>query len=318
MGSSIVWVDPARATVVRTFATPIERIRSLTTNRDGSYIVCTEAGKGRANALRVADGQVVSTVDLPNAPYPGQLAWSPAGNQVALLVVTGDQGYGGELRVFPVGLPVLPLDAASSSPKAKEAPKSTINAELVRQLASAAPPFTADGWRALLDAHARWLDSGGGGGDGDLPDSSFYESPWETLEAAGFILALWTGPGGTEGTQAVLRMKNLEGGIDLTAARLAWADLSGVYGTHLDLSRADLRGVTATDAHLPDAVFRDADLRMSDFSRANLAHADFTNANLEGCDFDRADLTGANFTSARIGGIKLANARTENIRGFGG
>ncbi|MBA3499990.1 MAG: pentapeptide repeat-containing protein, partial [Deltaproteobacteria bacterium] len=220
----------------------------------------------------------------------------------------------GELRVFPVGLPAI-AKKDLPAPAVEEEPSSTVHPALVLQLAQSSAAFTTDEWAAALDAHVRWLETGGGGGDGGLPDSSFYESPWKTLEAGGMILALWTGANGSDGAQAVLRMRRLD--ALPAAARLAWADLSGVFGKHVDFSRADLRGVTATDAHLPHANFRDADLRMADFSRTNLAHADFTNANLEGCDFERADLTGANFSGARIGGIKLANARTDDIRDFG-
>jgi hypothetical protein len=314
MGTSVFAIDPSSAKVVRTFENVTDRVRSLATNRDGSYVVFSECYRSNVGLLRAADGEVLALIPVPNAPHATQLAWSPDGTQVALLVVTGDLGYGGELRVFPVGLPATAKREAPAPPAAEQA-TSTIHPELVLQLARASAAFTAAEWAALVEAHTRWLDTGGGGGDGGLPDSYFYESPWKTLEAGGMILALWTGENGSDGTQAVLRMRRLDGFP--AAARLAWADLSGVLGEHADFARADLRGVTATDAHLPHASFRGADLRMADFSRANLAHADFTNANLEGCDFERADLTGAIFTGARIGGIKLANTRLDEIRDFG-
>lgn len=97
---------------------------------------------------------------------------------------------------------------------------------------------------------------------------------------------------------------------DLSAARLAGADMRGI-----DLTRADAREAGFTGADFEEAVltrtdFRNADLRGANFqyarlpgtrfSLADLSHADFTGALLAGTRLDSANLTGADFTEARL------------------
>ncbi|MEU5208391.1 hypothetical protein [Streptomyces sp. NPDC020742] len=61
--------------------------------------------------LRVADHTIVTR--HRGGPYGGPLAWSPDGRWLAANVTTGSDGYGGETRIFPIGLPSDPPPALS-------------------------------------------------------------------------------------------------------------------------------------------------------------------------------------------------------------
>ncbi|MBN1928814.1 MAG: pentapeptide repeat-containing protein [Chlorobiaceae bacterium] len=92
----------------------------------------------------------------------------------------------------------------------------------------------------------------------------------------------------------------------------------------LDLSEADLTGVSfkaanLSGANLRDAVLRQAKLNGADLAGADLRRTDFTDADLSGANLVRADLSGAILDGANLGmtdmnhanlsGASLTNAR---------
>ena len=93
----------------------------------------------------------------------------------------------------------------------------------------------------------------------------------------------------------------------LKAARLPWANFSGV-----DFTRANLSGADLTGAYLSRADLTGADLTGADLSRANLSGADLTGADLSRANLSRADLTGAYLSRANLSGAILKGARMIN------
>lgn len=101
------------------------------------------------------------------------------------------------------------------------------------------------------------------------------------------------------------------GGVDLT-----YADLRGLSAPGLFLPGADLRGVDMAAAELPGAYLRKADLRSAVLVGANLANAsireaDFRKADLRDADLRRADLRGGRFSGADLRGVQLTGARLD-------
>ena len=85
---------------------------------------------------------------------------------------------------------------------------------------------------------------------------------------------------------------------DLTAAKLARADLTD----------ANLRGADLTAANLTAANLARADLADADLSRAKLAAANLAEANLRGADLSRADLSDADLARAKLADADLTAA----------
>lgn len=63
-------------------------------------------------------------------------------------------------------------------------------------------------------------------------------------------------------------------------------------GLSVDLSKADLRGVSLVMADLTHAILRDADLSVADLTGADLRYADLRGANLVGARLIGTDLAG--------------------------
>jgi uncharacterized protein YjbI with pentapeptide repeats len=80
---------------------------------------------------------------------------------------------------------------------------------------------------------------------------------------------------------------------DLQEAVLTWADLSEASLYHVNLNYAKLRF-----ANLKDAKLRSASLQGTDFTNANLTGADLSWSNLQGANLTGADLTDANLQNA--------------------
>lgn len=208
--------------------------------------------------------------------------------------------------------PVVAEDTEPSPPV-----PSLIDPASMREIAEVGDPLTDAELAALVEAHRRWLASGGGEPDTAFEYFFFVPRQWEVLVAAGYAVALFQGPTGSEGEQACLRYGHLGEGRNLRGLDLSWADLTGVVGENADLRNARLRGATATDAHLAGVNLSGADLLTADLSRSDLRNADLRGADLRHTDFERADLSGADFTGANIGGILLTDARLDGIHGFG-
>ncbi len=101
-------------------------------------------------------------------------------------------------------------------------------------------------------------------------------------------------------------------------ARLAGADLSGLFMPEIRLDGADLTdtnlsGTTLTRANLSNARLRGCNLSGADLSGSRLIHSDFTNADLRKAKLSNvrargALLTGTNLSEAIMDGADLTNA----------
>jgi hypothetical protein len=186
-------------------------------------------------------------------------------------------------------------------PHSEEPSNRDMDADLVRDLADSADPMGAEAWSALVEAHARFLESGGTGGR------------WELLSVSGLPMCIYTGAEGRRGEQAVLRLKNIAG-IDARGAWLAWADLSGAYAKGADFSGANLSGSVLIDSWFEAASFEGARMHHVDLSGTRLQGANFRNADLKGADFECADCTGADFRGANLEGARFPGATLEAVR----
>ncbi|MEI6559367.1 MAG: pentapeptide repeat-containing protein [Rhodospirillaceae bacterium] len=144
------------------------------------------------------------------------------------------------------------------------------------------PELPAAQAKAAVDAHVRWIDSGGRHGQRlDL----------EAVQITGAVFA----------------------GQDLSGARLRrcalkTANMSGVQMNMADLSYSDLR-----DAVLEEGAFRGANLRRTNLARARLAGACFDAMPLDGdrkwpANFDGAILHDADLTNTSFTGAVMVNA----------
>jgi uncharacterized protein YjbI with pentapeptide repeats len=160
--------------------------------------------------------------------------------------------------------------------------------------------------------------------DGACGSTALLEIDEERLQAVLQDHARWVQSGGAAGRRANLRRTHLRGralaGADLRGANLSGADLSGA-----DLSQAQLEtpagplpegqntALAATD--LRGASLRGADLERANLQGANLAAANLGEANLDAArlwdtDLRQADLRGARgLLAAQLGGADTTQAR---------
>ncbi|MEU9113856.1 WD40 repeat domain-containing protein [Streptomyces sp. NPDC048483] len=113
MGPEIHVVGLPTGSIVDTITDSWKRTWGLAVSPDGAYLAVTvqtdryrEPWECELRVLRVADHEIVTR--HRGGPYGGPLAWSPDGRWLAANVTTGGDGYGGETRIFPVGLPTGP------------------------------------------------------------------------------------------------------------------------------------------------------------------------------------------------------------------
>jgi uncharacterized protein YjbI with pentapeptide repeats len=109
------------------------------------------------------------------------------------------------------------------------------------------------------------------------------------------------------------RDKNPEIAPELSEARLAGLDLTGVNFSNVTLIRADLNHANLFKANLTEADVTNANLSRADLCESNLAGANFCEANLRGAKFFssimfRAALNGAELNGARLGDANLCEA----------
>jgi uncharacterized protein YjbI with pentapeptide repeats len=134
---------------------------------------------------------------------------------------------------------------------------------------------------AVLEAHARWLASGGRRGRrAELADADLSGADLAGRNLTRAILA-GTDLSGADLSEAVLDHARM------IRARLGGADLLGA-----SLVEADLTWATLSGARMGSAVLIGACLAEADLTGARLKGADFTNADLEGADLRGADLAG--------------------------
>ncbi|GAA2675522.1 hypothetical protein GCM10010400_42470 [Streptomyces aculeolatus] len=113
MGPDIHVLDTSGPRVVDTITGIGERVGGLAVSPDGAYVAATvkngryyEPAEFELCVWRVADHRIVTR--RRGGRYGGPLAWSPDGRWLAANVTTGDDGFGGETRVFRIGMPTAP------------------------------------------------------------------------------------------------------------------------------------------------------------------------------------------------------------------
>ena len=171
---------------------------------------------------------------------------------------------------------------------------------MIAQLTASADPMTQAEWDQTLQQHARFLASGGRGGN------------WMPMSASGLPLCLYRGVTASEGEQAVFRLKKIAG-IDASGADLSWSDISGARAEGINFSGADLSRVMAIDSIMDGCDFSGADLSGGDFSGTSFKGASFKGANLTGADMEATDLTGADFTGATLTGSRFPGAVLKDV-----
>jgi len=174
--------------------------------------------------------------------------------------------------------------------------------DLVEKLARAGAAMKEAAWKEELDAHAKFLASGGAGGK------------WTLLSVSGLPMCIYQGATATAGKQLVLRLKSIKG-RSAKGKNLAYADLSGAYCKDADFSGADLSHSVLTDSIFAGATFQGAKLHDADLSGARLQNANFQGADLTGADFEATDLTGADFRQAILTGAKFPGAILKDTKG---
>lgn len=186
-------------------------------------------------------------------------------------------------------------------PHSDEASDRQMDVDQVADLAGSTDPMGPEAWSALVDDHAKFLESGGTGGT------------WQLLSVSGLPMCVYTGAEGRRGEQAVLRLKNIAG-VDGSGQWLCWADLSGAYARGADFSGANLSGSVLIDSWFEESSFEGAQMHEVDLSGARLNGANFRRADLRGADFEAADCTGADFRGANLEGARFPGATLEAAR----
>ncbi|MBW0117151.1 pentapeptide repeat-containing protein [Pseudonocardia abyssalis] len=97
--------------------------------------------------------------------------------------------------------------------------------------------------------------------------------------------------------------------IDLTGAQLVGVSFAGIDLKFADLAGVDLRGSSLADAQLQSARLSDANL-----TGANMARADLSYANLERAKLDSASLEYADLSRSRLNGASLIGANLRSAR----
>lgn len=101
-----------------------------------------------------------------------------------------------------------------------------------------------------------------------------------------------------------------------TKVELSFANLSGVTLNGVNLSGASLFTATLVRIDLNCANLRGADLRMTDLRGADLRGADLTEAKLRGADLSRSNLSGANFNNARMEYTVFGDVDLRSVKGL--
>lgn len=147
---------------------------------------------------------------------------------------------------------------------------------------STPPALSEDELAAILSAHARWVETGGG-----------------------------------EGARADLSMANLSGAklarARLQGARLSNAILVAANLSEANLSGADLGGAQLHHADLGEATLLDANLKEAGLQGARMQGAVLRDANLRSASAKEANLKGAHLTGADLSGADLRYVNLEAI-----
>lgn len=170
------------------------------------------------------------------------------------------------------------------------------NKERLRRLIESFPIVKSKDWEEMYLTHQEYQESGGRYG------------AWDTLEVAGFLVALFDAPASTTGTQLNLARRALESGCSLVGLNLSVANLSSSLLEDFDFTHATLRNCLFADAFLSGSDFSFVDAQFADFSRADLQHACFHQADLRNANFAFADLRYADFRGSQLEGAIFTGA----------
>lgn len=107
------------------------------------------------------------------------------------------------------------------------------------------------------------------------------------------------------------------GGARAHAARMRFADLTGVHAEELVALDVDFEGALLCGARLTGAELARAILLEADLSGADLRSSSLLNADLRGVDLRSADLSGADLRGAVLNGARLDGAVVEGVRARG-
>jgi len=176
-----------------------------------------------------------------------------------------------------------------------------INTVLQRNLCESDAPLSQETLEEMLNEHALFLKTGGGGGS------------WAHTSVADLPLSTYLGRKCSSGKQFLLRNQQINRGADLSERDLRYANLTGACCEDIDLSGARLEGSSITDGFWAGTDFTGADLRGVDFSGSDLRGACFSGANLRGADFEQANCTGADFTLALLDNSRWPGAILDDI-----
>lgn len=140
-----------------------------------------------------------------------------------------------------------------------------------------------------IEAHSRWLDSGGREGErADLKGAP--------LRFSNLFMA---------------RLERADlSSADLRNANVQWANLSGADLTGAKLADADLYQSNFSGANLHAISAKGASFFMADLQGADLGGADLREADLKGAKLQGADLAGVDFTGAKMEGAELDDPPT--------
>jgi uncharacterized protein YjbI with pentapeptide repeats len=180
---------------------------------------------------------------------------------------------------------------------------SSIHTAFMQQLAHSSPPLTRTQTTKIRTEHAHFIASGGAGGQ------------WQTLNAAGLVVAIYYNHAATQGTQAGFEGKHLTAADANTFANqeIPFSNFCGCWAPQVSFCNAHLEGSLFTDAMLEQANFEGAILHNVDFSRANLSGTNFRNAQLQGADFENCNLAGADFTGADLRYTRFPGAHLAGV-----
>ncbi|MFC4911868.1 WD40 repeat domain-containing protein [Actinomadura gamaensis] len=108
-GTEIHAVDPESGTLLRTL-TGVEGASGLAVRPDGAYLTTFSGADGvgerdRLDLWRVSDGALLMRC-RSGGYYVAGRSWSPDGTMFAAAVITGNDGYDGEVRIYRPGPPM--------------------------------------------------------------------------------------------------------------------------------------------------------------------------------------------------------------------
>ncbi|MFT5646267.1 MAG: hypothetical protein ACI976_000945 [Aureispira sp.] len=179
---------------------------------------------------------------------------------------------------------------------------SDMDAILIKSMALGSTPFTKDAIKKMLEEHANFINSGGGGGR------------FQRLHLSGIPMNIYIGGKEGKGKQLEVRMKHFSSEVSLENAALTYSDFAGVIAEEVDFQGAKLDHSLLTDAFLAGANFDNSSAVGADFTGADLTGASFVNADLRNADFEISNCTGVDFSGANLDGALFKGTTLNGVR----